>query len=72
MNGMIFHGIKVFQSDMLEDDQAVTLLGPPAKIYLGQLIFLQVAWEIGRRIDDFIEWRCAYYSRAIDKKHYLA
>lgn len=63
-------GVSVFQSNHLEDDQVVICKEPP-QVFAGQLAYLQIIWRAGRKIDDYIEWRCAFYSRQIDKKYYL-
>lgn len=64
-------GIPVHQSNWLEDDEVVHVKNPQM-FYMGYLVYLQTIWQFGGTIDEFIEWRCAFYSRQIDKKYYLA
>lgn len=63
-------GIPIHQINLLEDDQVVYVKNPQM-FYMGHLAYLQTMWLAGGTIDDFIEWRCAFYSRQIDKKYHL-
>lgn len=67
----ILSGIPVHQCNYLQDDQVVAFKEPP-QLIMGHLAYLQTKWLAGGTIDDFIEWRCAFYSRQIDRKYYLA
>ena len=64
-------GIPIYQINCLEDDQVVHVKNPQM-FYMGYLAYLQTMWLAGGTIDDFIEWRCAFYSKQIDKKYYLS
>lgn len=73
MNALLpsIHSIPVHQSNLLEDDHVVIFKEPP-QVFMGPLVYLRSIWEFGGTINDYIEWRCAFYSRQIDKKYYLA
>jgi hypothetical protein len=63
-------GYRIVLSNRVEDGQAIWAKSIQT-VFMGQLLYLHTKWALGGTIDDFIEWRCAHYSRQIDKKYYL-
>ena len=64
-------GVQLIKHDFIEDYQGV-IMKAENKVFVGPLLYLASIWQFGGTIDDYIEWRCAHYSRQIDKKYYLA